>query len=324
MPLPKPKKDESKDEFMDRCMSDSVMKKEYPDNDQRYAVCESQWDESKKSRENPNNIERRILSFDNTELRAEADEPKITGYAAKFGTFTDLGYFREKIKAGAFDDVLDDDVRCLKNHDPNLILGRTKNETLRVASNSVGLKFNNDMPDTNTGRDTLEEIRRGDISGCSFAFIVAEDEWKYYDDDRPAERTIIKISRLFDVGPVTYPAYEDTTVSARSLEMAKKTDGFLSSNEIRKDEERKKKYECECIDCGHTIKTDKHCKDIKCSECGGQMRRKERPGPGQKSADEGEETKDEMTFEQNFEYQRNVRKAERLKLRLESSKQAEA
>jgi HK97 family phage prohead protease len=62
--------------------------------------------------------------------------------------FTDLGFFREKIKAGAFDDALanKDDVRCLKNHDPNLILGRTKSGTLRLESNSVGLRFNVDIP----------------------------------------------------------------------------------------------------------------------------------------------------------------------------------
>jgi len=304
MPLPKPKKDESKEEFMDRCMGDSVMLKEYPNNDQRYAVCESQWDGSKKDKKSDNSeLERRVLVFDETELRAEdGDEPKLVGYAAKYGIFTDLGYFREKIKTGAFDEVMDNDVRCLKNHDPNLILGRTKNKTLRLLSNSVGLKFEDDIPATNTGKDTLEEVRRGDISGCSFAFTVAEDDWRYF-DDKPAERTIIKIGRLFDVGPVTYPAYEDTTVSARSLEKAKREDGFLSANKIREMEEQnsiptvsqgeiksgeqeqkaKKKYECECIECGHTLKTDKHCKDIKCSECGGQMRRKERPGPGQKS-----------------------------------------
>lgn len=223
MPLPKPKKDESKDEFLDRCMGDSVMLDEYPDNKQRYAVCTDLWDKSKedKERDNPD-MERRILSFDNTELRlSDDDNPKIVGYAAKYGKFTDLGFFKEKIRKGAFDDVLDGDVRCLKNHDPNLILGRTANKTLRLESNSVGLHFEDDIPDTTTGRDAREEVRRGDISGCSFAFTVAEDAWRHFGDERPSERTIVKIGQLFDVGPVTYPAYLDTTVSARSLEKAK-------------------------------------------------------------------------------------------------------
>ena len=171
--------------------------------------------------EMPENCERRIMPIDDVEMRvSDGDNPKISGYAAKYGLFTDLGFFREKIKSGAFDDALKDktlDVRCLKNHDPNLILGRTKSGTLRLDTNTVGLRFDNDIPNTTTGKDTLEEIRRGDISGASFAFTVAEDDWRYY-EDKPAERTIIKIGQLYDVSPCTYPAYPDTTVAVCSLE----------------------------------------------------------------------------------------------------------
>lgn len=178
--------------------------------------------ETKKIEEiKPEALERRIMPIDDVEMRvSDGDNPKISGYAAKYGLFTDLGFFREKIKSGAFDDALKDkslDVRCLKNHDPNLILGRTKSGTLRLDTNTVGLRFDNDIPNTTTGKDTLEEIRRGDISGASFAFTVAEDDWRYY-EDKPAERTIIKIGQLYDVSPCTYPAYPDTTVAARSLE----------------------------------------------------------------------------------------------------------
>ena len=223
MPIPKPKKNENHDDFVSRCMSDDVMMGDYKDEKQRYAVCQTQWDDSRKV-EIPDACERRIFSPEDVELRISEDaKPKISGYAAKYNSFTDLGFFREQIKAGAFNEAIAStktDVRCLKNHDPNLILGRTKNGTLRMTSNSVGLRFENDMPDTNTGKDTLEEIRTGLISGCSFAFTVSEDDWKYY-DDKPAERTIVKIKELFDVGPVTYPAYPDTTVAARSLETFK-------------------------------------------------------------------------------------------------------
>ena len=161
----------------------------------------------------PEEIELRVIGDDN--------KPKLTGYAAKFNSITDLSWFREKIKSGAFDDALkNSDVRCLKNHDPNLILGRTKSGTLRLDSNTIGLRFEADVPNTSTGKDTIEEIKRGDISGCSFAFTVAEDDWKYSDDKTvPPERTIIRVGKLFDVGPVTYPAYPDTTVAARSLEI---------------------------------------------------------------------------------------------------------
>ncbi len=168
--------------------------------------------------ENKKGVERRVQNFEDTELRVSGGTaPVITGYAAKFGKWSeDLGGFREKIRVGAFDAVLEDDVRALKNHDANLLLGRTMSGTLRLTANTVGLRFEVDPPDTNVGRDTVEEIRRKDITGCSFGFIVETDKWAYLEDDT-VERTIIKFKRLFDVGPVTYPAYPDTSVAARSL-----------------------------------------------------------------------------------------------------------
>ena len=168
----------------------------------------------------PAALERRVMAIDDIELRVTDDEsPKITGYAAKFNKWSlDLGGFREKIQKGAFDEAVDkSDVRALKNHDPNLLLGRTSSGTLRLNTNARGLGFEIDPPDTATGRDTVTEIRRKDITGCSFSFTTAEDDWKYLEDGR-VERTIIKVDELFDVGPVTYPAYPDTTVAARSME----------------------------------------------------------------------------------------------------------
>jgi hypothetical protein len=166
----------------------------------------------------PDEIERRVLAFEPGEVRVdEGKVPRLAGYAAKYGIVTDIGWFREKIKAGAFDETLKtSDARALKNHDPNLLLGRESSGTLKLESNSVGLKFEITVPDTTTGRDTLEEVRRGDLAGCSFAFTVAEDEWRH-EEGKPSERTIVRIGQLFDVGPVTYPAYEDTTVVARSV-----------------------------------------------------------------------------------------------------------
>jgi len=230
MPLPKPKKNESHDDFMDRCMADSVMVKEYDDEKQRYAVCQTQWDDS---RSQEPIIERRILDIEDMELRlTEGEKPKIKGYAAKFGKWSlDLGGFIEKIRKGAFDDVLENDVRALKNHDPNLLLGRTTSGTLELKTNSVGLITEIDPPDTTTGRDTVEEIRRKDITGMSFSFVTAEDDWKY-PEDGPVERTIIKVGELFDVGPVTYPAYPDTSVAVRSLdEHRKNTEGEKQKSE---------------------------------------------------------------------------------------------
>lgn len=201
--------------------------------------------------------ELRTIGLEDIELRVTDDkQPRLTGYAARYNSFTDLGWFRERIKAGAFDDALKtSDVRCLKNHDPNLILGRTKNETLRLESNTLGLKFDNDIPDTTTGKDTLAEVKRGDISGCSFAFTVAEDDWKYFDDDRPSERTIVKIGQLFDVGPVTYPAYPDTSVAARSLERVRAETEEEKPQEI--DRERQLEVERNYRKAGRIINRNK-------------------------------------------------------------------
>jgi len=174
---------------------------------------------AKENKQIPENCERRVIAFEDTELRvSDDDKPKITGYAAKFGKWSlDLGGFKEKIRAGAFDEALEkSDVRALKNHDPNLLLGRTTSGTLRLKTNSVGLQSEIDPPDTSTGRDTIEEIRRKDITGMSFSFTTAEDDWKYLEDGS-VERTIIKVGELFDVGPVTYPAYPDTTTAVRSM-----------------------------------------------------------------------------------------------------------
>lgn len=243
-------------------------------NNQNTVVSSQNSEETKK--------EVRTFAFEEMECRVDdSDKTMLTGYAAKFNSFTDLGWFKERIKSSAFDDVLDNDVRCLKNHDPNLIIGRTKNKTLRLKTNSVGLQFENDMPDTQTGRDVLEEVRSGLLSGCSFAFTVAEDDWKYFDDDRPAERTIVKIGQLFDVGPVTYPAYPDTTVAARSLEAVK---AEKTATESTEDTEQKS---------NQSEKSDR----------------------SDESSDQ-DEKKDELTFEQKFEIGKAKRKFERLQNRL--------
>ncbi len=194
------------------------------------------------------NIERRILAVEDTELRVtDGDNPKIIGYPAKFGRWSlDLGGFKEKIRKGAFDEALEkSDVRALKNHDPNLLLGRTTSGTLELKTNSVGLISEIDPPNTTTGKDTIEEIRRKDITGMSFSFTTAEDDWKYLEDGS-VERTIIKVGELFDVGPVTYPAYPDTSVAVRSMDAHRKNteqEKRDTEQESQKSDEEKREEE---------------------------------------------------------------------------------
>ena len=177
--------------------------------------------------------ESRFLSASVELRKAENDESdainRVFGYAAKFNLESEnLGndeyQFREIILPGAFDDVLNDDVRALVNHDSSLILARSKNGegSLRIGVDGVGLWYEFEAPDTQVGRDLVTSIKRGDIDQSSFSFKVGKDGQKWEetkDGDGPTiiKRTITKVARLFDVSPVTYPAYPDATVALRSL-----------------------------------------------------------------------------------------------------------
>jgi uncharacterized protein len=166
-------------------------------------------------------MERRFFDTNvKIETRGEdaAAKQVIRGYGAVFDRLSEnLGGFREKIAVGAFDDVLNDDVRALFNHDANHILGRTKAGTLHLFVDEAGLGYEIDTPDTQTGRDLVTSMKRGDVSQSSFGFTVDDDEWSEDEEGRTV-RTIKKVSRLFDVSPVTYPAYPDASAAVRSLE----------------------------------------------------------------------------------------------------------
>lgn len=153
------------------------------------------------------------------EERADGTEsPTITGYAAIFNKLSvDLGGFRERIAPGAFSRALEEghDVRALVGHDPDKVLGRAKSGTLTMEQNTKGLKVRIKPPDTQAGRDIVTSIRRGDVSQMSFAFKTIEDAWNTEDG---GEIRTLKDVELFDVSPVTFPAYPDTTVAARSME----------------------------------------------------------------------------------------------------------
>lgn len=164
-------------------------------------------------------MERRAVTIEAAELRAEDGTARLAGYAAMFGSRTDLGHFSEEIAPGAFAGVLGDDVRALFNHSPDHVLGRTKAGTLRISQDDRGLRYEVDLnPDDPDAMQLYSRVKRGDISGSSFSFTVAEDAWDY--EQEPAHRTIIRIGQLFDVAPVTFPAYAAAMVSARATESA--------------------------------------------------------------------------------------------------------
>lgn len=170
-------------------------------------------------------VERRFIPRGAGEVRAKkADDGKvgIAGTGAVFEVLSDEIFgFREKIAVGAFDKALKtSDVRGLFNHDPNMILGRVKSGTMRAWADKDGLQYEiTELPASRA--DVAEAIQRGDVTGNSFSFTVAKDEWEYDGDDK-ATRTITEFEELFDIGPVVYPAYPATQVSARAKEMAEK------------------------------------------------------------------------------------------------------
>lgn len=146
----------------------------------------------------------------------------IEGYAAVFYRDGDKSTefeiwpgFVERIRPGAFDRALleKQDVRALFNHDSGKILGRTSAGTLRLSVDQIGLRYEIDVPDTSTGRDVVASLERGDIDGSSFAFLPTQSIWI---EEPELEIREIMDCDLFDVGPVTWPAYEGTTAGVRS------------------------------------------------------------------------------------------------------------
>ncbi len=154
--------------------------------------------------------EQRTIDVDVADLDARGRT--IVGYAAVYGAESeDLGGFTERIAPGAFSPVLGNaDVRCLLNHDPNSVLGRTRSGTLRLTDEQRGLRFECDLPDSPLGQNVREAVKRGDVDGASFRFAVGTDTW---DGD---VRTVTAIKELHDVTVATYGAYPAASVELRT------------------------------------------------------------------------------------------------------------
>lgn len=167
--------------------------------------------------------ERRMILLA-AELRAATEEGKesrtVRCEVAVFNQETVIGkWYREKIDPGFFDPILenpDSDVVALFNHDSNLVLARRSSGTLKLFKEGEKLIAEFEAPENTAGNDLLVSLKRGDIKGCSFSFMVEAEEWVIEEHNEYDLRILKKCAELFDVGPVTFPAYPQTDVFHRN------------------------------------------------------------------------------------------------------------
>lgn len=163
----------------------------------------------------------RAYSF---EIRAENNEKNgdhVVGRPIVYNSRTDLGWFDEIIEPGALDKANLRDVRFLVNHNTSMIplaRSRRNNENstmqLTVDKDGMGIRVNLDTENNSEARNLYSAIKRGDITGMSFMFTIDGEEWEELDSDHPT-RHIKSIGQVFEVSAVTFPAYDETEISAR-------------------------------------------------------------------------------------------------------------
>ncbi len=165
--------------------------------------------------------ETRTITAAETELRFDESENKIVGYAAVFNSLSEpiAGQFRERILPGAFRNVgSTEDIISAINHDDSKILGRRSAGNLELTVTKRGLRYSITPPDTSYVRDLVENIKAGNVAGSSFEFRVHEkgEAWVQDEDGEPIRE--LRAIDVFEVGPVTRPAYPSTDVAVRSFE----------------------------------------------------------------------------------------------------------
>jgi len=163
----------------------------------------------------------------------------ISGYAAVFYNAEDRGSAfglwdgaEERIMPGAFSRAIaeKDDARALFNHESDKLLGRVSAGTLQLSEDSRGLHYSISLGNTTAAKDVREMISRGDLTGSSFSFKVTEEFWS---EDEGTQIRNIKGVELFDVGPVTFPAYEASTANSRDIEGAKESQEEFEREKVK-------------------------------------------------------------------------------------------
>lgn len=185
-----------------------------------------------------NETESRVIG--GLELRADDKARRVVGYAAVFGSETDIGgMFREKIEAGAFAGALKrSDIHALYNHNYDMVLGRAKSGTLRLEEDEKGLAISLDLPDTQQARDLEALMARGDVDQMSFQFSMRGGVEEWDDEGETPLRTIKSVGEMFDITICPRGAYPDTSCALRSLDKFKKKQNFNAAR-LRRSLKRK-------------------------------------------------------------------------------------
>lgn len=196
-------------------------------------------------------MEKKEIRAFNFEIRAEESERGhiITGRPIVFNERTDLGWYDEIIDQDALSETDLKDVRFLVNHNTDMIpLARSRNNnensTMQLSVNEYGMDIRVDLDTENNteARNLYSAVERGDISGMSFMFTVDGDEWEDLESEHPT-RHIRKISKVFEVSAVTFPAYTATSITARGLSDALESakESLESAKAAKRAVERRKK-----------------------------------------------------------------------------------
>lgn len=166
------------------------------------------------------------------ETREDGENLSIEGYFAVFNSIYEIvPGMSESIAPGAFSKTLSGDIRALINHDTTLVLGRTKANTLQLREDNHGLWGHIDInPKDTDAMNLYERVKRGDVDQCSFGFDILSEETDFRDDG--SVHWTIKEVELYEVSPCTFPAYEETNISARAKE---REDLLKRKNEAWKD-----------------------------------------------------------------------------------------
>ena len=181
-------------------------------------------------------MEKRIFNIENRFETREDGQEVVVGYGSIWNSRSEnLGGFYEYISPDAISQETIDksDVRALINHDPNLVLARSTAGNLSLSVDEKGLRYEFSIPETSYGKDLAINMKNGNINQSSFAFTVGADEWST-DEEGNDIRTITSIEKLYDVSPVTYPAYSqaesDLVVAQRALAI------YKENKEIKEEE----------------------------------------------------------------------------------------